>query len=435
MGDVVGFDLFPSLSKDAVDGQNWHLFFNNIKERYQKDALVKPKPNYLEFKIGGNPLLPIEGYKFLCFRCILSDGAATEERKVALAAELKFGAARPDEPELPATIAECVSGIDPMEESGLPLFAIQTLAGKGRGLVARFNIAKGTRILSEKPLLTTPNLSPVDRMEEQISTKLKSLCKAEQRQFLSLHNNFPGKHPFSGIVKTNALPCGPNSVIGGLYSTICLINHSCIPNCHNSWNSNTESETIHAIRSIEAGEEITISYDNGSPSSLRRPHLKDAFGFDCTCELCSLPPPDIEASDLRRYRIQTLDNIIGDGVHIMEEPAETLSCCYVLLELLNEEYRGGPGALVSRLYYDAFQICITHSDEARASVFAEMGYRSRVICEGEDSPETQKIKSLWMKPADHRNFGISNRWRNTKMRIPRGLDPDAFKRWLWRQDR
>jgi hypothetical protein len=50
-------------------------------------------------------------------------------------------------------------------------------------------------------------------IESDIAAKLKALSKTKQRHFLSLHNNFPSKHPFSGIVKTNALPCGPDSAI------------------------------------------------------------------------------------------------------------------------------------------------------------------------------------------------------------------------------
>jgi hypothetical protein len=176
-----------------------------------------------------------------------------------------------------------VFGTDSISELDLQLFETQSVSGKGRGLVARFNIAKGKRILEEEPLFTTSNLLPISLMESNIATKLKSLSKTEQRQFLSLHNNFPGKNPFSGVVKTSALPCGSDSVIGGIYPTICLINHSCLPNAHNSWNNDTQCETIHAIRYIKSGEEITISYEGGGPSDSRRAHLKDAFGFDCRC--------------------------------------------------------------------------------------------------------------------------------------------------------
>ena len=131
---------------------------------------------------------------------------------------------------------------------------------------------------------------PISLMESKIAEKLKSLSKTQQRQFLLLHNNFPGKHPFSGIVKTNALPCGSNSGIGGIYPTVCLINHSCLPNAHSSWNSDTKCETSYAIRYINAGENITISYDRGGPSDCVRLRL----------QLESKLPPTSRASNQRR---------------------------------------------------------------------------------------------------------------------------------------
>ena len=112
-----------------------------------------------------------------------------------------------------------------------------------------------------------------------------------------------------------------------------------------------------------------------------------------------------------------------------------LADCHSLLQILEEEYHGGGGAWTARLYYDAFQISITHGDQARATVFAGRGHKSRVICEGEDSPETRKVKSSMENPAGHRNFGASTRWKIAKGLVPKGLDAGGFERWLWRQGR
>jgi hypothetical protein len=338
----------------------------------------------------------------------------------------------PDELEIPTTIAQFVLGTDPIAELGVQLFEVKSVPGKGRGLVAPFNIAKGKRIISEKPLFTTHNISQPGVMEINVAAKLRALSKPEQRQFLSLHNNFPGKNPFGGIVKTNALPCGPDSIVGGIYPTICLINHSCLPNAHNSWNSNTNCETIHATRFIPAGEEITIPYDKGGPSSVRQAQLKEGFGFICTCNLCSLPPTMLQASDARRLEIQRLDDAIGDPTRVLNKPADSLVDCQSLLKVLQEEYNGNPGILLARLYYDAFQISITHSDQARASIFAGRGYNARVAYEGEDSPETARIKGLMEHPAGHASYGASKRWRTSKGMVPKGLDAEEFERWLWR---
>jgi hypothetical protein len=114
---------------------------------------------------------------------------------------------QPDELETPTSIAQLLSGTDPIEELGIAPFEVKQIPGKGKGLVARFNISKGTRIICEKPLLTVGPMPP-DQLERFLATKLKAMSRESQRQFLSLHNNFLAKNPFSGTFKTNALPCG-----------------------------------------------------------------------------------------------------------------------------------------------------------------------------------------------------------------------------------
>lgn len=337
--------------------------------------------------------------------------------------------------EIPPSTAPYAAVPDPENEPDTPLFEVKELPGKGKGLVARVDISQGTRILCEKPLLTVQSAPPRE-LEPVLATKLKAMSKTEQRQFFSLHNNFPGKHVLSGVLKTNALPCGPGSTEGGIYPTICLINHSCLPNSHNNWNDQAEHETIHAIQPIRAGEEITIPYDHGGPSAARQAFLKQAFGFNCQCTTCVLPPAQLRDSDARRLLIRHLDEAIGDPMRMMTTPAESLRDCRTLLQTLNEEFNGHTGAHSCRLYYDAFQICISHGDQARAGVFAEKAYEARVCVEGEDSPETKRVKSLSMKPADHQSYGMcSTKWKTKRSMVPKGLAKAEFEAWLFRDQR
>jgi hypothetical protein len=95
MGIDTGFDMVPRLSKGAVDRENWQSFIKAIKERYQNDDLVEIKPNYLEFKAGEHPLLPLEGHKFLRFSSKISGSHAKGVEKyidtVTRVAQLSFG--------------------------------------------------------------------------------------------------------------------------------------------------------------------------------------------------------------------------------------------------------------------------------------------------------------------------------------------------------
>lgn len=273
-------------------------------------------------------------------------------------------------------------------------------------------------------------------LEPVLAAKLRALTKAEQRQYLSLHNNFPGKPVLGSILRTNGLPCGSDSSAAGVYPTICLINHSCLPNSHNNWNGEANHETIYAIRPIKAGEEITIPYDHGGPSSARQAFLKNAFGFDCKCSTCTLPPPELRESDARRALIQRLDEAIGDPYRMAIKPAESLRDCHSLLNALKTEFKDYTGAHGCRLYYDALQICISHGDQARASAFAEKAYKARVCCEGEESPETKRMRSLSAKPAEHMSYGLlSKKWNTTRKMVPKGLDEAQFEAWLFREQR
>lgn len=223
--------------------------------------------------------------------------------------------------------------------------------------------------------------------------------------------------------------------MGGVYPTACLINHSCIPNSHNSWNSDAGHETIHAILQIKSGEEVTILYDRGGPSTVRQVVLKEAFGFNCKCSGCSLPPAELQASDARRLLIQSLNEAIGDPFSMTISPKESLRSCQELLHALEEEYSGGAEALNARLFYDAFQISVAHGDQARASIFAERAYKARVICEGEDSPGTLRAKSLALKPANHSSFSaFSTEWETTREMVPKSMDTTQFNKWLFREE-
>ncbi|KAK7424096.1 hypothetical protein QQX98_000706 [Neonectria punicea] len=467
MGVDAGFDMVPRLTKAAVDQEVWERFIRSVKEHYEDDDRVEIKTNYLLFKVGEHPKLPFEGHKFLRFSSKISGRIATESKvmdyiqTVYLLAKVDFGTRvrkwseysdqyghygwaevnesiasyeQIDEPEATTLIAGGLN-VDPSKSPDIPLFEVKPISAKGRGLVARVNIPKGTRVLLEKPIFTSQSMS-LDLIEKSLASKLKSLSKVEQRQFLSLHNNFPGKRPFSGIMKTNALPCGSDSTVGAVYPTICFINHSCLPNAHNNWNEDKGHETIHAIRPIMAGQEITLPYDKGGPSSVRQAKLQQSFGFRCDCTICSLPRPELLASDARRSEIQRLDDAIGNPFNMMTNPGASLANCYSLLQTLEEEFRGSPGVLLARVQYDAFQISIAHGDQARAAVFAENAYRSRVECEGEDSPTAQNMKALMQNPTSHASFGAcSMRWKTTKKSVPKGLDADEFKKWLWRQNK
>jgi hypothetical protein len=326
----------------------------------------------------------------------------------------------------------------PRKDNSTPkLYILTSLPGKGQGLIAVQDISKGTRIMSEKPLFRIPRSGfgmEQPAIEKAIDRKLNLLSQDGQMAFLSLYNNAPGgSYPLSGIVKTNALPLGTSATEGGLFPEASRINHACVPNCQHTWNDNIGEETIHAVRSISKGEEITISYADTGTFESRRRHLKKSFAFDCTCELCSLPEAARAISDKRQSEITRLDELIGDGSRLISNPDKCLEDVHTLLKLLEAE--NITDARVPRAYYDALQVAIAHGDQARAKVFAQRAYEARLCCEGDDSPLTARVKSLVERPAKHRLFGTSSRWRLSEKMIPKTLEGEGFEAWLWRRNR
>lgn len=147
--------------------------------------------------------------------------------------------------------------------------------------------------------------------------------------------------------------------------------------------------------------------------------------------MCSLLRSGVARSK-RRTRIQNLDEAIGDPFRMMSNPQESLEDCYLLVKVLDQEFDGCAGVLIARLYYDAFQISIAHGDQARARIFAEKAYNARLICEGEDSPETQQMRSLVSNPTKHSSFGAySWKWKNTTCPISKDLETIEFDKWLF----
>jgi hypothetical protein len=208
--------------------------------------------------------------------------------------------------------------------ASVPLYTIEDVPGKGKGLIATKDIPKGTRIISEKPLLTSgQHVADMSHLELRIYEQVCTLSTSQQHTFHSLSNIYPHTNPLErwrGIFRTNALPMGPDLDIGGVFPTASRLNHACAPNAQNFWNDNLNELTIHAVCAIPAGEEITITYLHAAENqAARQDELRRNFKFECACRLCSLPPDDSRKSDEILDRIHELDSIIdgSDEIHLV----------------------------------------------------------------------------------------------------------------------
>jgi hypothetical protein len=264
--------------------------------------------------------------------------------------------------------------------TGTPMYVLQDVPGKGKGLVAIEKISKGTRILSEEPIITVPGIPRNDPDNEQLRTSIcqqvNALSEHQRRAFLSMHNIHAYRNAaeqYLGIIRTNALPIGTEGNEGAIFLEACRINHACDNNAQKSWNENIERHTVHALRDIHKGEEITIYYLGVVKGrEARQQALQAKFSFACLCRLCSLPPEQSQESDKRLDEIYRLDGLIGGrGVEgILSFPLRTLRYVDQQIRLYNEQ---GPDDVgLPRAFLDASQIAIANGDLARGRIFMKM---------------------------------------------------------------
>ncbi|KAM0270877.1 hypothetical protein ACHAQH_009278 [Verticillium albo-atrum] len=294
------------------------------------------------------------------------------------------------------------------------VYALQDVPGKGLGLFAVTKIIKGTRVFSESPLLRVPRSTNSKKQAgKSLAKDISTLSDDERQAFFSLYNAFKDEAtPELGIVRTNALPLGSDASTSGVFVEASRINHACLQNAQNSWNEDLQKLTIHSIRDIDEGEEITIMYlRDRTNRAARQLALQRDFRLTCSCELCSLPQSRLGLSDARLDEIQRLDGSIGDGMRILASGT----------------------ARFSRAYYDAFQIAVFNGDLARARVFAERAAATRVVVEGDHSPTVRRMRDLARDPTQHASYCNTSRWATLIHDVPSDLSASGFAIWLWRE--
>ena len=83
-----------------------------------------------------------------------------------------------------------------------------------------------------------------------------------------------------------ALNLGSQDAGVGLFTTMAMLNHSCSPNCHYSFDE-AGRIVVTALCDIDEGANLYISYVSlYQPTPHRRAELSDMYFFDCACERC-----------------------------------------------------------------------------------------------------------------------------------------------------
>ncbi|KAL8920487.1 MAG: hypothetical protein Q9208_006236 [Pyrenodesmia sp. 3 TL-2023] len=318
--------------------------------------------------------------------------------------------------------------MQPIHTFGPELYAISDIPAKGRGLIAGVDIAKGQRILLEQPLFSSLlEWDSYQDFEDYLFSTITTLSSISRDTFFALHNANPtSEYPLMARFLTNCLPDQDRST-ASVYSTACLINHNCRANTHGEWNSDAKAATIHAVRDIKAGEEITMNYVSGKVKEVREDRLNRLFGISCTCDLCSLPALATQLSDARRIEIYMLFDELDSVQNVLFAPEQCIAECDRLMNLIDDEFAGSSEHLLlsAQACEAAFQVCATQSDLASACALQKRSYDMRVVFAGSDAPLVKQMRAAM----EYRHCEtIADAWRKeTRWHSGRGDEPRLLR--------
>ncbi|KAJ6537988.1 hypothetical protein B0H19DRAFT_961802 [Mycena capillaripes] len=290
-----------------------------------------------------------------------------------------------------------------LTDNKFPRIAIADILGKGKGVIAKQLISRGTLIVSEWPRITLPaNASGIVDFQGlcRIFEAVSALSQEDAQFFLSFPCA-PNENPIHGRLK-HFLPCGDTAF--GLCSTICRVNHTCYspkasPNAAYIWNTRTKEEELRAIREIHEGQEIEVSYRSDitkyepPPACLRR-----IFGFECLCKGCTRPAMERLASDQRIFAY----NVFVPRLHSrfgQENPLQILKDIETQILIVCEE---GYTFEIAGRADDAFELCAMYGDAASARHWEEICRDCYATHLGPNSDQFKTAQRLAARPQDYR---------------------------------
>lgn len=271
-------------------------------------------------------------------------------------------------------------------------YRITSIDGKGLGFVAIRHIFAGEKILEERPILT----GQMNELKQRFGIILAQFSSTKRRQILALYNAFPEYNDEVGILVTNSYGLGPQGRLSGLFPYLSRLNHSCRPNSERCWDHDREVETLYALRCIETGEELTVSYfDNAEMTRAERQCvMRTSWRFECKCECCSLTGIALEQSDNRRAFLKKVEELV---TYI--PPHKILDSVKKALMFLDEEGLGGSPR--AHFCNTAYKLALSTRNVKEAKSFANESYTQYSLATGSTSQWTNQMHARMENPTVH----------------------------------
>lgn len=170
------------------------------------------------------------------------------------------------------------------------------------------------------------------------------------------------------------------------------VNHACSPNAQGNFNTALGSFTIHAVRPIDAEEEITLSYlaEHGALRASRQSRLMDHYGFLCDCPACDAESQRGRDGEDRRLRMQARLHAYAEQAAEREHPNPEAELEVIRDMIQMHEVEGTAGRELATMYLSAAELAAKVGRKDDALRFSETGLRLDKECVGTDSPMFQE---------------------------------------------
>ncbi|KAL0578969.1 hypothetical protein V5O48_003061 [Marasmius crinis-equi] len=306
--------------------------------------------------------------------------------------------------------SENESNFDSVEERDASIFYVQDIPGKGKGVIAARDIQPGELIIHEDPLFIVPpkiSVSP----SALIHSNLQRVDPKAREAFFNLsYVNLPAHvdpeedeaEVALAIFQTNAVAAGDGV---GIFPRMARLNHGCSSafNVVYTWREKEGALVVHALKGITKGQELLTTYATmRKPRDFRRAFLRERYGFECQCDVCSLPEELSKGSDERLVAISDLYSRFATWGQELIDGMEAIDVVKKIWALGDEEgYLSERGQLAA----DAAWVAAAHSDAAATREWAKVALRWYSYELGSDSEQSEHMSMIMENPRLHRSWG------------------------------
>lgn len=287
-----------------------------------------------------------------------------------------------------------------VSEEGLE---VRPIPGKGKGLITTRPIRKGQTILLDSPRIIASSEFPLKVGHAQglslLNKVLDQLPRQDRDLILSLDKSLGGTD-IENVLKTNSFACQVSDGDAGsgymcLFPSVARINHACKPNSFGRFIPKSLLMEIKALRDIEPGEEISISYGKIELKYAERQHLyKDGWNFKCSCSLCMASTYEIEGSDQRRKRFKQLRDKLENLTSDTYDAEQIVGWEREVMEISKVE---GLDVLLAEDYERLAYVYAGHGMLRDAKLWAETARQSLMewtIVDGGPQTQIQRVEEL-----------------------------------------